>query len=54
MQAREVIQQHLTIDSMARMLGVHTAHEEAQWLGMKEWLEDREPKWDDRHKDNVL
>ena len=53
-QAREVIQLHQTIDWMARMLEAHAVREEAQWLGMREWLEDREMKWDQRHKDDVL
>jgi hypothetical protein len=39
---------------MSRMLEAHAAREEAQWRGMKEWLEDRETKWDDCHRDNVL
>jgi hypothetical protein len=38
---------------MARMLEAHEAREEAQWHGKKEWLEDRDTKWDDRHRDNV-
>ena len=53
-QARDLTQLHQTIDSMMRMLEAHTAREEAQWCGMKAWLEDRETKWDNRHRDNVL
>jgi len=53
-QAREVTQLPQTINRMARLLEAHAAREEAQWRGMKEWLEDRETKWDDRHRDNVL
>jgi hypothetical protein len=41
----EVTQLHQMIDRMARMLEEHAAREEAQWLGMKEWLEDSETKW---------
>jgi hypothetical protein len=29
------------------------ARDEAQWLGMNKWLEDRETNWDEPHKDNV-
>jgi len=36
------------------MLKSHAACEAVQWLCMKEWVEDRETKCDDRHKDNVL
>jgi len=35
------------------MLEVHAAHNETQWLGMEEWLEDWETKWDERRQDNV-
>jgi len=51
--AREVTQLHQTMDRMARMQEAHPAHEEAQWLVMKVWLEDREMKWDERQRDNV-
>jgi len=53
-QACEATQLHQTIDRMARMLEAQAARDEAQWLGMREWLQDRETKWDERHKDNVL
>jgi len=53
-QACEVTQLHQSIDRIARMLDVHVVCEEAQWRGMKEWLEDSETKWDERHRDNVL
>jgi len=39
---------------MEPLQALHAAREEAQWRGMKEWLEDRETKWDDHHRDNVL
>ena len=35
------------------MLEAHQAREDVQWLAMKEWLEDRETKWDEHHKDDV-
>jgi len=53
-QVREVTQLHQMIDRMARMLEAHMAREEEQWLGLKEWLQDRETKCDEHHKDNGL
>jgi len=53
-QAGEVTQVPQTIARMARMLEAHVAREQAQCLGMKALQEDRETKWDGRHKDNVL
>jgi len=53
-QACEVTQLHLPIVRMARKLEAHAAGEEAQWLGMKEWLEDGVTKCDERHRDNIL
>lgn len=43
-QEHEVTQLHQTIDRMARMLVADMAHNEAQWHGMKEWLEGRVKK----------
>jgi len=42
-QACQVAQLHQTMERMARMLEVHMARAETPWLGMNEWLEDREP-----------
>jgi hypothetical protein len=42
------------IDRMARMLEAHAVSEDTQWIGMKEWIEDREMTLDERPKDNVL
>jgi len=49
-----VAQLHYTVDKMVSVLEAHAACEEMQWLGMKEWLEDKERKWDDHHQDEVL
>ena len=49
-QACQVAQLHQTMERMARMLEVHMARAETPWLGMNEWLEDREPMWDDRQR----
>jgi len=51
--AGEVTQLPQTIDRMAGMLEAHMAHEVAQWLRMREWLEDMETKCGERSKDNV-
>jgi len=53
-QACEETQRHQSMDRMAGLLETHVAREEVQWLGMKEWLEDREAWWDKRYRDNVL
>lgn len=52
-QAREVMQLHQTIDRMARMLAAHTLRQVEYWLGMKQWPEDTETKWDECNRDNV-
>jgi len=53
-QVREVTQLHHTIRRMARMLKAHAASDEAQWLGIKQWQEERDTKWNERLKANVL
>jgi len=53
-QVRKVTHLYQTIRRMARMLEAHTTCEEAQWLAMKEWLQDGETKWTERHKDDVV
>jgi hypothetical protein len=39
---------------MGSMLEPYAAPEEAQWCGMNDWQEDREIKWDNHHRDNVI
>ena len=53
-QVHKVTQLHNTIYRMARMHSRHAAHEDAQWLALRGWLEDRETQWEECHKDNVL
>jgi len=53
-QVHEVTQLYRTNNRTTQRLEAHMAHEQGQWRGMKEWLENRETKWDDRHGDNVL
>lgn len=49
-----VTQLHQIIDWIARLLEVHTALEETPWLGITEWMENRETKWDNSQKDNIV
>ena len=53
-QAYEGTHLHQIIDSMARILDAHMVWEAAQCCSLKEWPEDSETKWDDRHKDYTL
>jgi len=53
-QARELAQLHRTIATMANMLETHTALQEAQWRGMKSWLEEKEKRRDAYHQDDLL
>jgi hypothetical protein len=53
-EAREIAQLHRTIAKMANMLETHTALQEAQWRGMKSWLEEKEKKRDAYHQDDLL
>jgi hypothetical protein len=39
---------------MARLLEVHAASEERQWLGMRKWMENRQRKWDAPLKNDVV
>jgi len=52
-QARELAQLHRIIAKMANMLETHTALQEAQWRGMKSWLEEKEKKRDAYHQDDL-
>jgi len=53
-QGRELAQLHRTIAKMANMLEAQTALQEAQWRGMKTWLQEKEENWDTYHQDDVL
>jgi len=39
---------------MANVLDAETALQEAQWRGMKMWLEKSEEKWNAYHQDDIL
>jgi hypothetical protein len=53
-QARELAQLHRTVAKMANMLETHTALQEAQWRGIKSWLEEKEKTRDAYHQDDLL
>jgi len=50
----EVTPPHRTIATMAGVLEAHVAREEAQLCGRQDWLGDRETKWSDRQRDDIL
>jgi hypothetical protein len=52
--AQELMQQHQTVGHLANLLEAQAACEEAQWLGMMTWMQEREQKWDARHDDDKL
>jgi hypothetical protein len=43
-QAHELPQLHQTIGHLANLLEAQAAREEAQWLGMMMWMQEREQK----------
>jgi len=53
-QAQELTQLPRTVGHLTNLLQVEAAHEEAQWLGMRTWLQEREEKLDARHEDDTL
>jgi len=53
-QACKLAQLHRTIAKMAKMLETHTALQEAQWRGMKSWLEETKKKRDAYNQDDLL
>jgi len=53
-QTREVAQLHRTIENLAKILEAHAPCEEAQWLGKRTGMEEREKKWDEHHNDDVV
>jgi len=53
-QTRELAQLHRAIAKMEYMLETHTALQEAQWRGIKSWLEEKEKERDVYHQDDLL
>jgi hypothetical protein len=51
---RELAQLHRTIAKMSNMPETYIELQEAQWRGMKSWLEEKEKKWDAYHQDDLL
>jgi hypothetical protein len=53
-QARKLAQLHRTIAKIANTQETYTILQEAQWHGMKLWLEEKEQKGDAYHQDDVM
>jgi len=53
-QAQELMQLHRTVGLLAILVEPEAAREEAQWLGMMIWMQEREPKWDSHYEDEKL
>jgi len=53
-QAQELTQLHRTVRHLTNMVQAQAAREEAQWLGMRTWMQEREQKWDARHEDDKV
>jgi hypothetical protein len=53
-QAQELTQLHRTVGHLTNLVQAQAARDEAQWLGMRTWMQEREQKWDARHKDDKL
>jgi len=53
-QGQELTQLHRTVGHLTNLSQARAAHEEAQWSGMRTWMQEREQKWDTRHEDDKL
>jgi len=53
-QAQELTQLHRTVGHLTNLVQVQAAREEALWLGMRMWMQERVQKWDARHEDHKL
>jgi hypothetical protein len=53
-QAQELMQLHRTVGYLTDLVQSQAAHEEAQRLGMRTWMQVREQQWDARHEDDKL
>jgi len=51
-QAQELTQLHRTVGHLRNLVQARAAHEEAQWSGMRRWMQEREKKWYARHEDD--
>jgi hypothetical protein len=53
-QVQELTQLHPTVGHQTNLVQAQAAREEAQWLGMRTCMQEREQKWDASHQDNTL
>jgi len=53
-QAQEVTQLHRTVGYLTNLARAQAAHEEAQGLGMRTWMQEGEQKWDACHEDDKV
>jgi len=51
-QAQEMTQLHQTLGHLANLVESQAAHQEARWLGIMTWMQEREQKWGVRHEDD--
>jgi len=52
--AEELTQLHQTVGHLTSLVQAEAACEEAQWLGMRPWMQEREQKWDASHEDDKM
>jgi len=53
-QAQELMQLHRTVGHLTNLVQAQAAREEAHWLGMRKWMQEREQKWDAHHEDDKV
>jgi hypothetical protein len=53
-QVQEQTQVHRTVGHLTNLWQAQAAREEAQWLGMRTWIQEREQKWDARNEDDEV
>jgi nucleotidyltransferase/DNA polymerase involved in DNA repair len=53
-QAQELMQLQQTVGHLTNLVQAQAARKEAQSLGIRTWMQEREQKWDARHEDDKL
>jgi hypothetical protein len=53
-QAQELTQLHRTVGHLANLVEARAACEEAQWLPMMTWMQEKDQKWDARYEDDKV
>jgi len=48
-QAQELTQLHQTVGHLTNLLQGQAAGEQAQWLRIRMWMQERDQKWDAHH-----